>query len=426
MARLLTTGAEVSGGPNGSLGAGVFGLDGDTALAGQQLTRDTGTFRSGVASFRANNAGTTTAQFNRWISGIVTPFGTMVTDRNYYARTYFNFSTFPTVDDYALLAFANSTGNVVTAYFDISDNSIGMWLAGVKTGSRSSAITTNQWYRLELGFDNDQTAASGYGEILLDGVSVTSSTTLTYSATIADRVQVGKYHASGAAETATCYFDDIALNDDQGANENTWPGSGKVVLLKPVSDAQDGSWVGGAGGTGDLSLAVTNTPPVGVVSGSATNTSQIETNDASGDNSTDEYRANLTTYTNAGIGGADTIKLIQSFVNHGEDIATNTKTGSCGFQSNPTETYGTFTYGNDVGAVGTWPSNWRWFLNAVIYSPSVTRSSNPVLALRKTDAGTRFASADFLGAYCEYLPVSGLPPDGPEQVLQAVNRSNVY
>ena len=28
----------------------------------------------------------------------------------------------------------------------------------------------------------------------------------------------------------------VALNDDQGTHQNTYPGPGKVVLLKPTSD----------------------------------------------------------------------------------------------------------------------------------------------------------------------------------------------
>lgn len=34
----------------------------------------------------------------------------------------------------------------------------------------------------------------------------------------------------------------------------------------------------------------------------------------------------------------------------------------------------------------------------------MTLSSNPVLAIRKTDSGTRVASVDFMGLYVEYSP----------------------
>jgi len=203
-------------------------------------------------------------------------------------------------------------------------------------------------------------------------------------------------------------FDDWATNDNNGADQNSWPGAGSVVLCKPISDSQDGSWTGGAGGTGiDLSLAVSSTPPVGTAA--ETNTTQIESVDSSGDNATDEYRANLTTYTDAGIGASDTINVLHPLINHGEDVSTGTKTGSFGLQSNPSQTYATFTFGDDVGGLGTFPTNWRTKLSSPVYSPSVTKGSSPVLAVRKTDTGTRVASVDFMGLNVEYVPAAFNP-----------------
>src|SRR6266576_2199201 len=47
--------------------------------------------------------------------------------------------------------------------------------------------------------------------------------------------------ADTVAATYTAYIDDVALNDTTGANQNTWPGEGKVVLLVPTADSAKGT-----------------------------------------------------------------------------------------------------------------------------------------------------------------------------------------
>lgn len=108
-----------------------------------------------------------------------------------------------------------------------------------------------------------------------------------------------------------------------------------------------------------------------------------------------------------------TVQVIQAVVNHGEDASTGTKTGSFGGQSNPSWTYDTFTYGDDVGALGTYPTNWRWAISTAQVTPTVTLASDFILALRKTDTGSRVASADFLGAYVDYTVATGRVPRSP-------------
>jgi hypothetical protein len=235
---------------------------------------------------------------------------------------------------------------------------------------------------------------------MIDGVSIASTTTTTTTTVVPNRFLCG----DSVVHNANFDFDDIALNDSTGASQNSWPGGGQVVTCFPISDVQDGSWTGGAGGTGDLSDAVNNIPPVGTAT--ETNATQIESADGSGDNATDEYRANLTTYTNAGIGAADTITLIQPTIIHGEDVGTGTKTGSFGLQSNPSQTYATFTYGDDGGALGTYDTLWPVKVGDPVYAPSPTLGSSPVLAVRKTDAGTRVASVCAMGLNIEYVPAA--------------------
>jgi hypothetical protein len=260
-------------------------------------------------------------------------------------------------------------------------------------------LSPDTWYMIELRLRDSSVAASDEVELRVEGESVAISTTLTFSS-VPVLIGVG----AAGFYSGSIYLDDFAFNDSNGTNQNSWSGNGHVVLMKPSSDSQRGSWTGGAGGTTNLFDAVNNTPPIGTAT--ETNLTQIESADSSGGNATDEYRGDCGTYLAAGIKPWDKITTIQSWVCHGEDVATGTKTGSHGFQANPAVAYSTWTFGDDVGLLGTYPANWRWDAST-IDNPTVDNTATLILAVRKTDSGTRVASVCFLGAYVEYVP---LPP----------------
>jgi hypothetical protein len=269
---------------------------------------------------------------------------------------------------------------------------------GAEIYTTAETLNNEQWYRIESKWILNSGSSDDTFELYIDGLLRYTSSTLSISTSTHDSIAICVSSAS------TVYVDDVAFNDDQGSSQNSYPGPGKVVLLIPISDAQVGSWTGGSGGTSNLSLAVDNIPPAGTATES--NTTQIESVDASGDNSTDEYRANLQTYSTGGLTAQDVIAVIHPLINDGEDVATGTKTGSFGLQSNPSQSYSTFTFGDNIGALGTWPTGWRTHLGNPIYNPAVTLGSSPVLAVRKTDTGTRVASVDFMGVYVEYYTPS--------------------
>jgi hypothetical protein len=401
MSRIAAYGAE--GDFTGGIGIDVAA--GCPAPTGT-VTRDTAVFRTGIASFKCDSTGANAAAY------LPSSFSTAVVSATMYVRAYIRFTALPgsTVKVLAALGLASAnamsikvTSAGVTQFFDDT--------AGTQVGSDGPTVTTGTWYRFEISLTSNASSQWTSGEGRIDGVTIASGSIAT-PPSAAFRHRVGWVDAPGASKVLN--IDDIAVNDATGSVNNTWNGAGGSVLLLPISDAQDGSWTGGAGGTGiDLSLAVKSLLPVGVASASATNTSQIESADSSGNNTTDEYRANLTTYTTAGVGASDTINSLIPIIVHGEDVTTNTKTGSFGLQANPAAAGGgaetTFTYGADAGAVGTYPSFWTITRSTITEAPSVTLGSSPVLAVRKTDAGTRVASVCFMGVYMDYTPAVAAP-----------------
>lgn len=200
---------------------------------------------------------------------------------------------------------------------------------------------------------------------------------------------------------AIAYYDDVVAASDPG---DILYYDSKLVLLLPISDNQRGSWTGGAGGTTNLYDAINNVPPIGTAT--ETNLTQIESADSSGNNSTDEYRINMSTYSSAGIGTLNTILRSYIEVFHGEDVQTGTKTFSFGVFSNPA---GSLSTSIDVaptsGALATFPT--AWFRSSSVelldYS-AVDVNSSPVINLRKTDTTTRVVSICAVYMYVEYLP----------------------
>ena len=103
-------------------------------------------------------------------------------------------------------------------------------------------------------------------------------------------------------------------------------------------------------------------------------------------------------------------KAAQAWICHGEAIATGTKTYSVNMTIQPVAIPPTGTsgnVGNDVGAAGTYPSNWTWSATPYQYRPVPTSGggldevmASPRLGLTLT-SGSRFSLMCFAGVYFE-------------------------
>jgi len=393
MARLYQGGAEV----HGVIGATFGTIDGAQGGGGGVWTRDTSVFRSGVASWKCDSGA---GNSKVYVSG---PVGTINASRTGYLRGYFQIPAAPTTTT-IILCFGGSFLVDLNARLNTSGQ-VEFLANNTLTGSASSNICGDGlWHRLEISGDVNASNQWTRGELLVDGVSLGVWT----GAVSRGIIPFWGWCDVAPGANKVIYVDDVVVQDSTGAANNSWPGDSNVILMKPSSDSQVGSWTGGAGGVTNLFDAVNNTPPIGTAS--ETDLTQIESADSSGDNATDEYRGNCGSYTAAGIGASDTINAITPVISQGEDVATGTKTGSFGLQANPAQAYDAFTFGQDAGALGTWGTNWQQINGTVANAPSVTKGSNLILAVRKTDTGTRVGSVCFLGAYVDYTPA---PSGGP-------------
>jgi len=367
-------------------------------------TRDTTIFRSGVASWKCP----TTATVQPTSVAGNTLYGVSQTS---FVRGYMLFDAAP-ASVATVMACASNSASVPSSGVSAKLTSAGKLqlfneVTDAQIGSDSAdtlSMNGTTWYRIEMkviiSAGNQVTDA----ELRLDGVTVASTT----GATITASTQCFFGLLAGGTGV-NAYVDDVAFNDSTGTANNTWPGSGKVVLLLPISDNAVGTgWTGGAGGTTNLWDAVNNTPPVGVAD-TGTDTSQIRNATA---NASVNYDANLTTYTTAGIGASDTINALTPWTATAAPVVTSAKQGTFGVSSNPVIANIALAAGGTAGAFwsgsagGTFPTGWKWSPGTITEAPSVTLGNSPVIRITQVTSSTRIAMVCFMGMYVDYTPAA--------------------
>lgn len=309
--------------------------------------------------------------------------------------------------------YGNVSANFVTLRLNPS-GTIAYYVDTTLIGTSTAALTdTTKWYLIEIRSGT----ASSVAILRIDGVNEITGSPSSWSQVISLGTE------DTVADTYTAFFDDLVRDDA------AYPGDSKVVLLIPTADTSNTNWRKGAGTTTgtDFYEAVNNLPPGGVASASETDVTNIESASSTG---TAQYTATMSTYASKGIAAGDTIVAIQQIVDHGEDIATGTKTGTFELTANPVVSATAFTFGDDGGAHGIYNNAASlWAPGRLITSgPSVTVSTAPTMKLVKTDTTTRVGCVCFMGIYVEYVPavVSVFIAKPPKVIGQSVKRASYF
>lgn len=400
MARLYTMGFEtqIFSSTPALHGEGDLGSGNTVTSAGTQ-GHDTSVQRSGsaCASFAAGSQN----RLDLAITGVL--------DRTYYYRGYVRFSDATPSAQYQIIS-PFTTSVPVTVRINTNGTLTLNDSTNAQIGAASAALSDNTWYRVELKI-MVPTAGNGQVELRVDGTTVAAST---YAVTnIA--LSALRFGCLTAAGSGTVYFDDVAINDDQGANQNSWPGSGKVILLKPTSQNSIGNWEGpqttGSDTTG-LHDNVDNVPPLGVNHNDADAAAGLYVfNGVSAANN--NFDVNVQSYTAAGIGSGDTIQLCQALARMSVNTTTGTNTGAVAGVSNPACTAQTGRNLEQQAVASTEPAGWKSIKSQVAYAPSVTLGTEPVVRCTKEVANANNAMCDLMGLLVEYTPVTATPVDGP-------------
>ncbi len=380
MSRMFTCGYETVPIDSGGAGGNEQSYSFEGAEAGA-VTRETTIKRSGLASRKCDTgAGNAAAyMFHTWVNRDLS----LTLGVGWYWRCYFNFDSLPSSSTNMFLRLATATAGTFCGARLLTTGKVALVDSSVaQVGSDSvETVVPGQWYMVEL-YGMCGTGSTDEIGLRLNEVLVASATGQAYSETGIDRGYVGWSQVPGANKIL--YADDMALNESTGSTHNSWPGPGSVIYLNPTADsAVGGSWTAGGGATTNLYQAVDNDPPAGVAGVSATNTSQIRNSNA-GD-TTGNYDVVVQDYDTGGLPSTSTIRLIQPIVQHARTGAGNVAAALQSL-SNPVGPELTdFVWGRGADA-GTYPSAWTTRWGDAIDSPSVVRSTAPVIRVGKRNA----------------------------------------
>lgn len=383
MARTLMKGFETQ---DANQSDGLTGVNGGVNVA----SYDTSIFRGGSVSAKIAIA-TAGANSKRAIS---------FCSGSAYGRVYLRFDAIPS--ETVTIAWASWFNATLDPKVRVTSAGLFQaWLNNAQVGSSSTfSLKVNTWHRVEM-YVKVGAGATDEVAMRVDGEQLYSATGLNLSDSVP-----GSWHAGCPEDTVSATFnvwlDDAGKNDTTGADQNSWLGEGKIVLLLPISDnARATLWTGGTGGTTNLFDAVNNTPPIGTAT--ETNLTQIEhAGGAAG--STDAYDANMTTYASAGIGPSDTINVIGMLAADGEDSGTGSKLLAYSVVSNPAiASPGNVTAGDDAGALGTYATGWATrYMRGTTYNSTVTVETSPVMRALRPETASRVASVCFMGMCVDY------------------------
>lgn len=169
----------------------------------------------------------------------------------------------------------------------------------------SVVVSMNVWHLIEFKVKID--ASTGTFQLKIDGTAETEQTGLNTRGAATTAIGYWAFGGIGRNGSAA-FFDDFAINDDQGSTNNGYIGNGKVVLMAPV----------GAGGHTALNNTV----------GSSThwqNVDEIPANDATDYNYDDATIGtnHIDTYTLTTLSNIGTVNAIIIYVKAQNDDASN-------------------------------------------------------------------------------------------------------
>ncbi|HSX05666.1 MAG TPA: hypothetical protein VLF69_04315 [Candidatus Saccharimonadales bacterium] len=279
--------------------------------AGTTIT--SGAARSGTYGLRISSMTSATQ------AGVLYKWLAVASTGPYFLRTYLNVQTLPSASNH-IISIGSSSGTVGgSPQCKITLESNGTLIlrnqSGTQIGSASSALTTNTWYMVELKTDTTAGSGSRIIEGRLNGsvFATTSSGTQTNSLSFS----VGGNLDAEAQTTGEWWFDDIALDDSTGSFQTSYPGSGKIIHLKPnaTGDANGfATQVGGTAGSTNNFTRVNEVTPDGLTSYNQSGTLNAE---------------DLFNCENSGIGSGDTVNVVMVGMRMRNDTADATMAVKC-------------------------------------------------------------------------------------------------
>lgn len=165
----------------------------------------------------------------------------------YIARAYIRVATRPSAEN-TFLAFRSSTPSIISKITIDNTGALRLYNGASQVGNASSALNTNTWYRIEL---IHQSAPFGLGFLVayIDGVSFAGFDFLTMATGVMELVVGGNLN-SESQTTGNWFFDDLAVNNNSGSFQNSLPGPGSIIHMRPDSAGDNAQWTRGGSDSG--------------------------------------------------------------------------------------------------------------------------------------------------------------------------------
>ncbi len=311
-------------------------------------------------------AGQITSLSSGSAKGFAYQFATPAANGPYFFRIYINIATLPSAAN-RIISLNNTSGLTGTSEISIKLTNAGvlqLFNGVTQIGSNSAVLSTNTWYCIEIKFDNTGGAAAGIAEARIDqGTAFATASNLTIAAGILE-LSIGGNLLFEAQTTGNWFFDDLAINDSTGTKQTGYPGSGKIIHLKPAANGDTVQWATGNGGTGTAPTGnytrVQDVPP-----DDATTYNQNHTL-----NNLDHFTLDATP---AAISSGDTINVVQVNVRSGNSDGVNT--GDDIQAQLESQASGTLVSGSTIA--GTSSTTFRTNGLTTVQNPTLTSYTDP-------------------------------------------------
>lgn len=234
MARLWSAGAEFN-----SLSAGFeFGVSFGTPVISSAVKR------SGSYSLSIPSLTTLTAK------GVRYQFASPSSNGALFFRVYFRVDTLPLLET-AIINLNDADDNATPVVYITLDatGALALFDEDGQIGSDSSALSTATWYRIEIEYDRTGAAGAHIVRARIDGTEFAGAANRDLSVGIQFWAVGGNLDGSANA-TGVWYFDDWAINNSSGSFQNSYPGEGEIIILRPNGAGDNTTWTRGGTDTG--------------------------------------------------------------------------------------------------------------------------------------------------------------------------------
>ena len=161
----------------------------------------------------------------------------------WWHRMYFCFAAWPSAENRFIVI--NDASGLATpiVYFTIDNGGVLRLYDEDGQITGTSTLSLDTWYRIE---DHVDLVAAGSDIVrgYVDGTEFAGSAARSLSAGVM-QITYGLNLGSEANTAGDLYLDDYACNNPNTAFQNSLPGPGKIIHLKPNADGDNTAWTGG-------------------------------------------------------------------------------------------------------------------------------------------------------------------------------------